>query len=74
MTPEQREQRRRHAEAIRLWEYSTGRKTGPKSAEGKRRAAQRSFKHGLRSQGGIALAQWIASVNALVARVDGRTP
>lgn len=60
------EQRRDHANKVRLWEAAEGRHTGPKTAAGRFKSGQRSRKHGLRSGDGQALARWLASVNRLV--------
>lgn len=60
------DQRRAHAQGLRLWEHASGKHTGPKTPEGRYRAGQRSRKHGLRSGDGIAMARWIASVNRLL--------
>lgn len=64
------DQRRDHAASLRLWEHAAGKHTGPKTAEGRFKAGQRSRKHGLRSGDGQALARWLASVNRLVRRIE----
>ena len=66
------DQRRDHANTVRLWEAAAGRHTGPRTTEGKFKAGQRSRKHGLRSGDGQALARWLASVNRLVKATIGR--
>lgn len=66
------DQRRKHAEGLKLWEHATGRHTGPTTPEGRFRAGQRSRKHGLRSGDGQAMLRWIASVNRLVREVKNR--
>lgn len=66
------DQRRKHAEGLKLWEHAAGRHTGPKTAEGRFRAGQRSRKHGLRSGDGQALLRWLASVNRLVREIENR--
>jgi len=65
------DQRRRHAEGLRLWEHAHGRKTGPKTPEGRFRAAQRSRQHGVRGHDGQALMKWLATVNRLVREIRG---
>ncbi len=66
------DQRRKHAEGLRLWEHGTVRHTGPTTAEGRFRAGQRSRKHGLHSGDGQARLRWLASVNRLVREVKDR--
>lgn len=66
------DQRRKHAESLRLWEHAAGKHTGPKTPEGRYRAGQRSRKHGVRGHDGQALLKWVASVNRLVREIGGR--
>ncbi len=60
-----RGQRRDHAKKVRLWEAAAGRHTGPRTPEGKAKAAQRARKHGLKSQEAKALGLWLSSLGRL---------
>ncbi len=60
-----RDQRRDHANKVRLWEAAAGRHTGPKTPEGKAKAAQRARKHGLKSVEAKALGAWLSSLGRL---------
>lgn len=64
--PIDQDQRRDHAQALRLWEHAAGKRTGPRTPEGRYRSGQRSRKHGLRSADGVAMARWLASINRLI--------
>lgn len=64
------DQRRAHAQGLRLWEHAAGKHTGPKTPEGRYRAGQRSRKHGLRSGDGVAMLRWVASLNRLLRALD----
>lgn len=61
-----RDQRRDHANKVKLWEAAAGRHTGPKTAEGRQRSAQRARKHGLKSVEAKALGAWLSSLGRLV--------
>ena len=61
-----RDQRRDHANKVRLWEAAAGRHTGPKTPEGRQRSAQRARKHGLKSVEAKALGAWLSSLGRLV--------
>lgn len=69
LTPNERERLKQHAETLQLWERAKGHHCGPQTDAGKRRSAMRSLKHGLASEGGIAMARWLADLNRLVRRV-----
>lgn len=72
LTPETRARLREAALARRQWEHCTGRQTGPKTADGKRRSACRGMRHGMRTEAGRTLRTWIASVSALAAELKRR--
>lgn len=68
MTPDQRTAARYRE--TRQWEKARGHHTGPKTPEGKLKAARRGLKHGERSREAEARYAWLASVKTLVARLD----
>lgn len=69
---EKLERLRAHAESLHLWEHAHGHHCGPRTAEGKRRSALRALKHGLRSEGGHAMAAWLKGLNRMLAEVMER--
>lgn len=71
--PERVERQRAHAVALRLWELAHSR-CGPRTAEGKKRSALRATKHGLYSEGGMAMAAWLKSLSLTLDEVMDAYP
>lgn len=72
LTAETREKLRDAALARQQWERCKGHQTGPKTEEGKRRSASRGMQHGMRTEAGLALRAWLASVQALASALKRR--
>ena len=71
-TAEDREKLREHAQTVQLWKAAAGKRTGATSEDGKRRAAQRGRKTGLRGVEGITMRRWLASLNSLCKALAAR--
>ena len=70
LTPTDKARLRQHAESLQLWVHARGHHCGPRSEGGKHRSAMRALKHGLASEGGIAMARWLASLNRVLAALN----
>jgi hypothetical protein len=54
---------------MQLWNRALGTQPGPLTVDGKRRSAMRGYKHGMQSQGGIAMRRWLAALTRLLAEL-----
>ena len=69
-TDEDRAKARQRTLEVQMWKHSAH--TGATSEDGKRRAAQRGRKTGLRGLEGIVMRRWLASLNSLCKAIATR--